>query len=155
MKVHLDVPLYLQPKDSSWCVPNGLLGILHFFGVRVGSWTLRRLLGSHFNGGTDVRKVRPVLDKFGLRLSKIEFEYHTMIAALKAGFPIVVAYRFLEDGKPHGHFSCIIGLRKDARGFPFVTLNDPLFGRMEMPLGMLHQLIRDDGDKWVRVIWPK
>jgi hypothetical protein len=152
LKVHVDVPLHLQPLSSCWCVPDGILGVLNYFGIHTSKKEVRDGLSSHIAGGTQIQNVRPFLRKLGLKTTPIKLEYHTMLAALESGLPIVLCYAFVENDSLFGHFSVVVGVRRDRRGVPFVTLSDTVFGRFEVPLAVLTLAVKNDWNRWVRVV---
>jgi len=146
--VKIEVPLYLQGVETSYCVPYSLLGIAHYFRIGIEEQDAIDVCGAHKTQGSHAYHYTKGVKKIGMKFKRLRFNYRNVRRSIEAGYPVAICYMINEL---ESHFSTIIGARRDHRGFGFYLLNDTYYGRYEIPEEILKYLMRRD-ESWARIV---
>src|SRR5277367_2303605 len=122
MKI-LNIPLHLQHPDSTMCVPYGLAGIAHYYGIKVTKEQMVKACRTHRTQGTQTEDITRAAKKFGLKLERIKFQFDIIKKSIDQGHPIILCHISEVSGRiQQPHFNTIIGARKDRRKMGWYTL---------------------------------
>lgn len=134
----LNISNYKQPKDTAYCAPASARSILKYYGFNVSLAELVEDMDSHIKHGTYVNLFLDVLKEFKLRPRKIGF--NSFCKAIDRGHPVAVSYKDSNES----HLAVLTGYDSDKFIF---YINDPYYGRLKIPMGMLKH-VYDVDDKW-------
>lgn len=147
----LDVPLYMQAPKTAYCVPYCMVGIAHYYRIKISKKEMIKVCGTKKIIGSFSNVYTKGIEKIGLKFKRIKFNYAEIKKTIKQGHPVVFAYSENVRNPEASHFSTIIGVYKDKRGIPFFLLNDTYYGRIEVPQYFLDYLWRESRS-WARKV---
>ena len=137
----LNLPLYKQPKESSYCMPYTIKALIEYFtGERYTKKAIARMCHCTYDSGTIIDDGIYVMEKYGLSLEPIETK--DIKKAIRRKNPVIVCFQ--DDIEKNSHTSTIIGLKK-VNGIDTVFFNDTYYGKnFTLPLNILEILMNQD-----------
>jgi ABC-type bacteriocin/lantibiotic exporter with double-glycine peptidase domain len=139
----LDLPLIRQHPNSASCVPYSIMTIAKHYKILLSRKRALKMCGTSNRNGSSYKVYAKGIQTIGLKLKRIAFKFETIKKYTDKNIPVVTVYHI---GEGWNHFSIIIATRREGHT-ALVTLNDSIFGRIEIPFKLLKVLYQHDQNK--------